>query len=165
MAIFVKLWDIMVNMFKGIHNINLDSKGRLTIPTKYRNTIDDQSDGKLVVTIDSEEKCLLLYPSSVWLEIEKKINSLPSFNKNSRRIQRLLIGHAEEIDLDTTGRILLSKPLRLVAEMSKKVTLIGQGEKFEIWSDSQWQHGRDAWLNENSLAQSDLPPELTDLSV
>ena len=89
MANYVKLWELMVNMFKGIHNINLDSKGRLTIPTKYRNTIDDQSDGKLVVTIDSEEKCLLLYPSSVWLEIEKKINSLPSFNKNSRRIQRL----------------------------------------------------------------------------
>tara|TARA_B100001029_G_scaffold63535_1_gene51426 strand:+ start:304 stop:795 length:492 start_codon:yes stop_codon:yes gene_type:complete len=150
MAIYVKLWELMVNMFKGIHNINLDSKGRLTIPTKYRNTIDDQSDGKLVVTIDSEEKCLLLYPSSVWLEIEKKINSLPSFNKNSRRIQRLLIGHAEEIDLDTTGRILLSKPLRLVAEMSKKVTLIGQGEKFEIWSEEIWNNRVNTWRSEET---------------
>ncbi|MAR77473.1 MAG: cell division/cell wall cluster transcriptional repressor MraZ [Gammaproteobacteria bacterium] len=142
-------------MFKGIHNINLDSKGRLTIPTKYRNTIDDQSDGKLVVTIDSEEKCLLLYPSSVWLEIEKKINSLPSFNKNSRRIQRLLIGHAEEIDLDTTGRILLSKPLRLVAEMSKKVTLIGQGEKFEIWSEEIWNNRVNTWRSEETDESDD----------
>tara|TARA_B100000965_G_C19601068_1_gene762670 strand:- start:1419 stop:1910 length:492 start_codon:yes stop_codon:yes gene_type:complete len=155
MAIYVKLWELMVNMFKGIHNINLDSKGRLTIPTKYRNTIDDQSDGKLVVTIDSEEKCLLLYPSSVWLEIEKKINSLPSFNKNSRRIQRLLIGHAEEIDLDTTGRILLSKPLRLVAEMSKKVTLIGQGEKFEIWSEEIWNNRVNTWRSEETDESDD----------
>ena len=155
MAIYVKLWELMVNMFKGIHNINLDSKGRLTIPTKYRNTIDDQSDGKLVVTIDSEEKCLLLYPSSVWLEIEKKINSLPSFNKNSRRIQRLLIGHAEEIDLDTTGRILLSKPLRLVAEMSKKVTLIGQGEKFEIWSEEIWNTRVNTWRSEETDESDD----------
>ena len=155
MAIYVKLWELMVNMFKGIHNINLDSKGRLTIPTKYRNTIDDQSDGKLVVTIDSEEKCLLLYPSSVWLEIEKKINSLPSFNKNSRRIQRLLIGHAEEIDLDTTGRILLSKPLRLEAEMSKKVTLIGQGEKFEIWSEEIWNNRVNTWRSEETDESDD----------
>ena len=155
MAIYVKLWELMVNMFKGIHNINLDSKGRLAIPTKYRNTIDDQSDGKLVVTIDSEEKCLLLYPSSVWLEIEKKINSLPSFNKNSRRIQRLLIGHAEEIDLDTTGRILLSKPLRLVAEMSKKVTLIGQGEKFEIWSEEIWNNRVNTWRSEETDESDD----------
>ena len=155
MAIYVKLWELMVNMFKGIHNINLDSKGRLTIPTKYRNTIDDQSDGKFVVTIDSEEKCLLLYPSSLWLEIEKKINSLPSFNKNSRRIQRLLIGHAEEIDLDTTGRILLSKPLRLVAEMSKKVTLIGQGEKFEIWSEEIWNNRVNSWRSVESDESDD----------
>ena len=102
-------------MFKGIHNINLDAKGRLTIPTKYRNTISDQSNGNMVVTIDSEEKCLLLYPATVFSNIEKKINDLPSFTKNHRRIQRLIIGHAEDLELDSSGRILLSKPLRIVA--------------------------------------------------
>ena len=61
-------------MFKGIHNINLDGKGRLTIPTKYRNTISDQSNGNMVVTIDSEEKCLLLYPATIFSNIESKIN-------------------------------------------------------------------------------------------
>ena len=110
-------------MFKGIHNINLDAKGRLTIPTKYRNTISDQSNGNMVVTIDSEEKCLLLYPATVFSNIEKKINDLPSFTKNHRRIQRLIIGHAEDLELDSSGRILLSKPLRIVAEMSKKLPL------------------------------------------
>ena len=93
--------------------------------------------------------------TSFMLEIEKKINSLPSFNKNSRRIQRLLIGHAEEIDLDTTGRILLSKPLRLVAEMSKKVTLIGQGEKFEIWSEEIWNNRVNTWRSEETDESDD----------
>ena len=137
-------------MFKGIHNINLDAKGRLTMPTKYRNTISDQSNGNMVVTIDSEEKCLLLYPATIFSSIEKKINDLPSFTKNHRRIQRLIIGHAEDLELDSSGRILLPKPLRIVAEMSKKITLIGQGEKFEIWSDDIWSNRVNKWRSEET---------------
>ena len=137
-------------MFKGIHNINLDAKGRLTMPTKYRNTISDQSNGNMVVTIDSEEKCLLLYPETIFSGIEKKINNLPSFTKNHRRIQRLIIGHAEDLELDSSGRILLPKPLRMVAEMSKKITLIGQGEKFEIWSDDIWSNRVNKWRSEET---------------
>ena len=150
MAIFVKLWEKMVDMFKGIHNINLDGKGRLTIPTKYRNTITDQSNGSMVVTMDTEEKCLLLYPSTIWAIIEKKINDLPSFSKNHRRIQRILIGHAEDLDIDSAGRILLSKPLRLAADMTKKITLIGQGEKFEIWNEDTWNTKVNNWRSEET---------------
>ena len=150
MAIYAKLWDIMVNMFKGIHNINLDAKGRLTIPTKYRNTISDQSSGNMVVTIDPEEKCLLLYPVTIWGEIEKKINALPNINKNARRIQRLLMGHAEDLELDKNGRILLSKPLRTVTEITKKIMLIGQGEKFEIWSEDTWNNRVNTWRSEET---------------
>tara|TARA_X000000368_G_scaffold369452_1_gene318006 strand:+ start:249 stop:740 length:492 start_codon:yes stop_codon:yes gene_type:complete len=150
MAIFVKLWEIMVDMFKGIHNINLDGKGRLTIPTKYRNTITDQSNGSMVVTMDTEEKCLLLYPSTIWATIEKKINDLPSFSKNHRRIQRILIGHAEDLDIDSAGRILLSKPLRLAADMTKKITLIGQGQKFEIWNEDTWNTKVNNWRSEET---------------
>ena len=150
MAIFVKLWEIMVNMFKGIHNINLDGKGRLTVPAKYRNTIIDQSNGNMVITMDAEEKCLLLYPSIIWSSIEKKINDLPSFSKNHRRIQRLLIGHAEDLELDTAGRILLSKPLRTAVEMTKKITLIGQGQKFEIWSEDNWNTKVNKWRAEET---------------
>jgi MraZ protein len=150
MAIFVKLWEKMVDMFKGIHNINLDGKGRLTIPTKYRNTITDQSNGSMVVTMDTEEKCLLLYPSTIWAIIEKKINDLPSFSKNHRRIQRILIGHAEDLDIDSAGRILLSKPLRLAADMTKKITLIGQGQKFEIWNEDTWNTKVNNWRSEET---------------
>ena len=150
MAIFVKLWEKMVDMFKGIHNINLDGKGRLTIPTKYRNTITDQSNGSMVVTMDTEEKCLLLYPSTIWATIERRINDLPSFSKNHRRIQRILIGHAEDLDIDSAGRILLSKPLRLAADMTKKITLIGQGEKFEIWNEDTWNTKVNNWRSEET---------------
>ena len=150
MAIFVKLWEKMVDMFKGIHNINLDGKGRLTIPTKYRNTITDQSNGSMVVTMDTEEKCLLLYPSTIWATIEKKINDLPSFSKNHRRIQRILIGHAEDLDIDSAGRILLSKPLRMAADMTKKITLIGQGQKFEIWNEDTWNTKVNNWRSEET---------------
>tara|TARA_B100000886_G_scaffold114702_1_gene77137 strand:+ start:395 stop:886 length:492 start_codon:yes stop_codon:yes gene_type:complete len=146
----VILWEILVNMFKGITNIRLDTKGRLTIPTKYRPIIHEQSNSKMVITIDSEEKCLLLYPSTSWKKIQQKINDLPSFNKNARRIQRLLIGHAEDLDLDGNGRILLSKPLRSFAEMTKQVTMIGQGEKFEIWSNDIWEKRVTTWRAEET---------------
>ena len=122
----------MDNLFKGIHNINLDSKGRLGIPITYRDHIMGLLKGSMVITIDTEEKCLLLYPSGIWSKIQSKINDLPSFNKNARRIQRLLIGHAEDIDVDSSGRILISRPLREYASLTKKIILIGQGDKFEI---------------------------------
>ena len=150
MAIYVKLWERLVNMFKGIHNMNLDGKGRLTIPSKYRSTIIDQVNGNMVITIDSEEKCLLLYPSTAWRKIQDKINNLPSFNKNAKRIQRLLIGHAEDLEIDKNGRILLSRPLRTVTEITKKIMLIGQGEKFEIWSEDTWNNRVNTWRSEET---------------
>jgi len=130
--------------------MNLDGKGRLTIPSKYRSTIIDQVNGNIVITIDSEEKCLLLYPSTAWRKIQDKINNLPSFNKNAKRIQRLLIGHAEDLEMDASGRVLISKPLINFAEMTKKITLIGQGEKFEIWSDDVWNSRVNKWRSEET---------------
>ncbi|MBH44460.1 MAG: cell division/cell wall cluster transcriptional repressor MraZ [Gammaproteobacteria bacterium] len=137
-------------MFKGIHNINLDTKGRLAIPTKFREVITNQVNGNMVITIDTEEKCLLLYTLQIWNEIQKRINNLPSFNKNARRIQRLLVGHAEDVVMDNNGRILISKPLRNSADLVKKVTLIGQGEKFEIWNDDLWQSQVSKWKTEET---------------
>ncbi|MBS83335.1 MAG: cell division/cell wall cluster transcriptional repressor MraZ [Gammaproteobacteria bacterium] len=137
-------------MFKGIHNINLDTKGRLAIPTKYRESINNQVNGNMVITIDTEEKCLLLYTLQIWNEIQKRINNLPSFNKNARRIQRLLVGHAEDVIMDNNGRILISRPLRNSADLVKKVTLIGQGDKFEIWNDELWQSQVSRWKTEET---------------
>ena len=163
MALFVILWRIMENLFKGIHNLSLDSKGRLGIPVKYRDNIIGLVKGAMVITIDTEEKCLLLYPSNFWSKIQDKISKLPSFNKNARRIQRLLVGHAEDIDVDSNGRILISKPLREYASLSKKVILIGQGEKFEIWDQGTWNQNVEKWREE--VTSNDDAEALSDISI
>ena len=163
MAFFANLWRIMENLFKGIHNLSLDSKGRLGIPVKYRDNIIGLVKGAMVITIDTEEKCLLLYPSNFWSKIQDKISKLPSFNKNARRIQRLLVGHAEDIDVDSNGRILISKPLREYASLSKKVILIGQGEKFEIWDQGTWNQNVEKWREE--VTSNDDAEALSDISI
>ena len=163
MALFVNLWRIMENLFKGIHNLSLDSKGRLGIPVKYRDNIIGLVKGAMVITIDTEEKCLLLYPSNFWSKIQDKVSKLPSFNKNARRIQRLLVGHAEDIDVDSNGRILISKPLREYASLSKKVILIGQGEKFEIWDQGTWNQNVEKWREE--VTSNDDAEALSDISI
>ncbi len=153
----------MDNFFKGIHNLNLDSKGRIGIPSTYRDHIIGLLKGSMVITIDTEEKCLLLYPSAIWSKIQNKINALPSFNKNARRIQRLLIGHAEDIEVDNSGRILISRPLRDYASLSKKLILIGQGEKFEIWDQKTWSENVEKWREE--VTSNDDEEALSDISI
>ncbi|MCK4609019.1 MAG: division/cell wall cluster transcriptional repressor MraZ [Gammaproteobacteria bacterium] len=152
-------------MFRGINAVNLDAKGRLAIPTRYRTRLQDEANGHLVATIDTEENCLLLYPLSAWHEIEQKIESLPSFNPVTRRIQRLLIGHATEVELDGNGRILLPSLLREYAKLDKRVMLIGQGKKFEIWDEAEWNSNRSGWLNEGLQGGQGLPEQLLDISL
>src|SRR5688572_30585726 len=105
---------------------------------RYREMILNDADNQLVLTIDTEVRCLLLYPMPEWEMIEKKIESLPSFNAAARRIQRLLIGHATEVEIDKQGRILLPAELREYAALQKNIMLVGQGKKFEIWDEAYW---------------------------
>ncbi|QJD71249.1 division/cell wall cluster transcriptional repressor MraZ [Marinobacterium sp. LSUCC0821] len=151
-------------MFRGVNKINLDAKGRMALPARYRDQIADCCENQLVATIDTETRCLLLYPLPEWEAIEKKIDALPSFNPAARRIQRLLIGHATDIDLDSSGRLLLPQPLREYAQMDKKLVLLGQGRKFEIWGEEQWNSARDLYLAENDEAVA-LPEDLLTLSL
>ena len=137
----------------------------MAIPARYRATLESQASSRLVVTIDTEDKCLLLYALPEWEKIEQKIAALPSFNKATRRIQRLLIGHATDVELDSQGRILLPSQLRQYASVDKKITLIGQGNKFEIWSSDVWQDNCDAWLQEEAAGGGELPEELSNISV
>ena len=152
-------------MFRGINFINLDAKGRMVMPARYRAQLPVDLKEQLVVTIDTEDKCLLLYPFPVWEEIEKKIENLPSFNQVTRRIQRLLIGHATELEMDDSGRLLLPPLLREYASLDKNIMLVGQGKKFEIWDKKIWTENRDNWLTKGLDELSTLPPELQLLSL
>ena len=136
----------------------------MALPARYRDQIADCCENQLVATIDTETRCLLLYPLPEWEAIEKKIDALPSFNPAARRIQRLLIGHATDIELDSSGRLLLPQPLREYAQMDKKLVLLGQGRKFEIWGEEQWNSARDLYLAENDEAVA-LPEDLLTLSL
>jgi len=134
------------------------------MPTRYRERLEDEAQRRIVMTIDTEERCLLLYPLPAWEEIESKLAALPSFNPAARRIQRLLIGHATEAELDSHGRILLPPLLRDYAGLNKRVMLVGQGKKFEIWDEEHWQQRRGQWLEEESN-ESALPDEVKTLSL
>ena len=156
-------------MFRGISAINIDTKGRLAIPTRYRDIIltstPQHSAYQLIVTIDTESPCLLLYAVAEWEVIENKLQGLPSFNRATRRIQRLLLGHATELEMDINGRVLIPNPLREYAGLAKQTVLVGQGKKFEIWDEAQWADYREIWLAEESKQQGETPPELAALSL
>lgn len=152
-------------MFRGVNSINLDPKGRVAIPTRYRSELQESCEGQLVLTVD-RDKCLLLYPLPEWEVIERKLVSLPALNPQARRLQRLLIGHATECEMDAQGRVLVSEPLRKFAGLDKRVVLIGQGNKFEVWDEDTWNARRDEWLEkEESLEDMvELSPELGSLA-
>ena len=150
-------------MFRGATKVTLDDKGRMVMPTRYREQIAAQSLGKLVVTVDKDQ-CLLIYPLPEWEQIERKLMSLPSLHAQSRRLQRLMVGHATDVELDGHGRFLLPPELREFAQLERLGWLIGQGNRFELWDEARWKERLDQMLKSED-SQTDLPSELDSLSL
>ncbi|HEU4653176.1 MAG TPA: division/cell wall cluster transcriptional repressor MraZ [Steroidobacteraceae bacterium] len=151
-------------MFRGANQVTLDAKGRLAMPTRYRERIVERSNGKLVATVDRQDRCLLIYPLPEWEEIELKLRRLPTLNPIARRLQRLMIGHASDLELDGSGRILIPPSLREYAGLTREAMLIGQGNRFELWDEAQWNANREQWLKADDAGEA-LPPELESLSL
>ena len=153
-------------MFRGVSYVTIDTKGRMSVPVRYREQLSQLCNGEVVVTIDTEENCLMLYPLPAWNDVERKIEALPTFNKAARRIQRLLIGHATDIQMDGSGRLLLPAPLREYALMEKKLVLLGQINKIEIWSESHWLSRREQLIAvKDESSEGDQPDFLETLSL
>ena len=152
-------------MFRGPIPISMDSKGRMALPTRYREFVKSICDNKMVVTIDTKQKCLLLYPVTEWESIQQEIDALPSLYDSARRIQRLLIGHATDIEVDGNGRMLLPAKLRAFAGLGKKLVLVGQGKKFEIWDEEHWEEMVEVWWKEEAEGNDPLPESLQLLSL
>lgn len=150
-------------MFRGLHSINLDAKGRLAIPAKYRDALTALCAGHLVVTVTIDSPCLSIYPLCEWELIQAKLDALPSLNKDAVRIKRLLIGYATDIELDSSGRILLPASLREPAHLDKEVVLMGQGKKLELWNKADWDGTRESYLAAN--VSESLSDELLGLSL
>jgi len=149
-------------MFRGSTKVTLDDKGRMVMPTRIREQINAQSQGKVVVTVD-RDSCLLIYPLPEWEQIERKLMSLPTLNPQSRKLQRLMVGHATDLDLDGHGRILLPQELREFAHLERQLMLVGQGNRYELWNEARWNERRDEWLQSEETL-TDLPSELDSLS-
>ncbi len=152
-------------MFRGANSINLDSKGRFAIPSRYRENLITCCDGKLIVTVNNiREHCLWLYPMDEWEKVEEKLVALPSFDPAHQKLKRFLLGYASDVDMDGNGRILLPSPLREFSMMTKEIYLVGQGNKFEIWSESLWHARRSEWLKEE-LDSDRISVEMERLSL
>jgi MraZ protein len=149
-------------MFRGINNLTLDAKGRLAVPARYRERIQETCRGQLVVTIDRDH-CLLIYPLQEWESLEERLVRLPSLNKQARELQRLLLGHATEVELDGHSRVLLPPELRSFAGLERDVVLLGLGRKFELWQQVAWDARREASLNGDEIGAGGLPDELARL--
>lgn len=159
------VWGIVGNaLFRGVSSVNLDDKGRVVMPSRYRSELQDSCGGQIVVTVGLD-KCLLLYPLPEFEEIERKLVKLPSLNKHAKRLQRLLIGHATECELDGQGRFLISEPLRNFAGLERRIALVGQGNKFEIWDEPLWNASRDVWVVEERADQEALSGDLENLAL
>ncbi|WP_160082397.1 division/cell wall cluster transcriptional repressor MraZ [Pseudomonas sp. 8AS] len=133
-------------MFRGANAISLDAKGRLAMPSRYRDELVSRCAGQLIVTIDAVDPCLCVYPLPEWELIEAKLRELPSLREETRRLQRLLIGNAVDIELDGSGRFLVPPRLRAHAGLDKHAMLVGQLNKFQLWNEEAW----------NALADADL---------
>jgi len=148
-------------VFRGVAQLNLDTKGRLAVPARYREALVARCGGRLVITADYD-KCLLIYPLPDWEPIQQQLMGFSSLNPKIRDLQRQLIGYAEDIEMDAAGRLLVSAALRDFAGLQKNVVLVGQGNKFELWDKERWEEvlGRGA-----GFTDVDLPPELEGFSL
>lgn len=148
-------------MFRGATSLNLDVKGRLAMPTKHRDALHTQSSGSLVITAHPHG-CLLLYPQPAWEPIQAKLMSLSSFDKRASGLQRLLVGNADDIEMDAAGRILIPPSLREFAQLEKEAKLVGQGSHFELWNMEAWRKQQQELIAGDGL---EMPAELEGFSL
>ena len=150
-----------LKVFQGETAITIDDKGRLAIPTGYRDVVARECGNHLVITYNPfEAGCLYLYPQPVWEGVRDQVNKLPRTKKNSRLLQLKLVGAATFVEPDGNGRIGIPASQRNAIGIEKKAVLVGMGDKFELWSEQ-------AHLAQirQTLGDADLGEELLDLQL
>lgn len=135
-------WEVVGNpgreMFRGSFEHTVDSKGRVSVPSKFREIIADRYEGRLVLAMDYD-RCLTVYPLEEWEKLEEKIRNLPTMKKEVRDFMRFLLASATECELDKQGRVLITPAHRQHAGITKNVTLVGIIDKIEIWDSKAWE--------------------------
>jgi len=142
-------------MFRGINSVSLDAKGRMALPTSCRHTLKSCADGRVVTTIHpGGDRCLLVYPLPEWEAVQAQLAKLSNLPPAMRRLQRALIGHATDGQLDANGRLLLPAMLRDHAGLKKRLVLLGQTNKIEVWSDVLFQDDRTEWIDQDLASET-----------
>lgn len=148
-------------MFQGETAITIDDKGRLAVPTAYRDVVARECGNRLVVTYNPFDfGCLYLYPLATWERVRDQVNALPKAKKVNRNMQLKLVGAASFVELDGNGRITIPASHRAAIGIEKKAVLLGMGEKFELWSE-QAHHAQ----IRQTISDDDLSDELLDLQL
>jgi MraZ protein len=148
-------------VFRGISQLNLDVKGRLAVPARHRDALLERCAGHLVITADAD-RCLLVYPLPDWELIQQRLEGLSNLDPRVRELQRRLIGFAVDVDMDSAGRVLISPALRDYAQLDKQVVLVGQGKKFELWNQQNWE---EMIAKSRGFGAGNLPTELDGFSL
>jgi MraZ protein len=149
-------------VFQGSSIISIDGKGRIAVPSRHRDVLLETG-GKLTLTAHPEGQ-LLLYRDVEWFPVRDRINALPSTHKATRGLQRVIVGMAENVEMDGSGRLLVPPSLRDHAKLDKEVRLVGQGHRFEVWNTAAW----DRMVAEAAEAlgnMADAPPALQNFSL
>ena len=147
-------------MFRGANSINLDSKGRIAVPAKYRQCITESTASHLIITCDPYDNCLLIFTLEHWENTEADLQSLSNSKPLHRRLKRIMLSHATEVDMDANGRLLIPGVLRERSKLQKDVMLIGHGKTFQLWDENQWHNLVEedmAVMSSDELDSDDLP--------
>lgn len=142
-------------MFQGRSALSLDAKGRLSVPTRHREALMLQCEGRLTLT-RHPDGCLLLYPRPVWESVRERIAALPI---GASGWKRFFLGNATDIELDGSGRLLVAPELRQASGLEKDIVLLGMGAHFEVWDSTTLA------AKENEAISGGLPEALSGLSI
>ena len=149
--------------FRGHSTLSLDAKGRLVMPSRFRDLLSENQVTQLVVSIDMQGKKLTLYPFEQWKAFEQRLMSMPSLNEAVQRLQNMIIGNAFEVEPDNNGRISIPSQLREMVGLGKKITMVGQGSRLEIWTHESWEEQCQTWQQTGPVSMDELPDSVKDM--
>jgi len=135
-------------VFRGFFTVSVDAKGRLALPTRFREQLRSGGCETVVLTVNPWDRCLWFYPLAEWDAVDAKLLALPDGDLASRRAKQVIRGYATDCECDAQGRVLISSELRTFAGLQNRAALLGQGNKLELWDALSWARHRDGWLEE-----------------
>ncbi len=144
-----------VAVFQGASSLSLDAKGRLSVPTRHREVLTATASGQLTIT-RHPHGCLMLFPRTEWEKFRERVAALPM---TAQWWKRIFLGNAMDVEMDNTGRLLVSPELRAAAHISKEAVLLGMGTHFELWDKATYD------AQEAEAMQGDMPDVFRDFSI